>query len=118
MESDRKRIVVNEYTDSRATVRVGGNSRPNDVAVYAYGRISEGLAAEFLVLGANASHQAAKAMADLRQMVLIHRLAGEVSFIPERVMIQAWDQKDSAKTNLREALVFRTLMTAELEEVS
>jgi hypothetical protein len=98
------------YIEHAGTVRVSGKTLPKTAACCAYGYLQRGIEKiEFFYIGANAGHQAMKAMTIFSHMVRTElSQAGSVAFLPLRVLTKTDD--GTGKLTEKDATVWRAIL--------
>lgn len=102
------------YTEHEGTVRVSGKTTPKSAACCAFAYVQKGVEPiDFFYIGANAGHQAMKAMTTFAHMVSQElQLKGTVAFIPIRVMARTTDPITNLSAD-KDATVWRAVMVKE-----
>jgi stage V sporulation protein SpoVS len=98
------------YIEHEGTVRVSGSTLPKKAAGCAYAYLQNGFEnIEFFFIGANAGHQATKAMT-IFSFTVRNELqdSGTIAFEPRRVMVQTRER--GGKTIDKDATVWRVII--------
>jgi stage V sporulation protein SpoVS len=105
MESKPKIYVIHE-----GTIKVSGGTLPKTAAGCAYHYLQRGIQTiEFFYIGANAGHQAVKAMTIFSHIIRRElNDIGEVAFVPTRVI--ALTDDGTGKKTEKDATVWKTVL--------
>jgi len=100
------------YTEHEGTVRVSGSTLPKQAACCAYSYLQKGIERiDFFYIGANAGHQAMKAMTILSFMIRGElQDIGCVCFEPIRVLTNTVDMLGSGEVKEKDATVWRVVL--------